>query len=66
MKAINTGKNPYVHKRKDGKPRFTEPTTEDKQISWDRFPKEGSISIIEVLSTIEEKTNFLACFQHFS
>ena len=55
---INTGKNDFVHKRKDGKPRFTEPNTEDIEMEWDLFPKEGSISIIEVLNTIQKKNKF--------
>jgi TnpA family transposase len=63
---INTGKNDFVHKRKDGKPRFTEPNTEDIEMEWDLFPKEGSISIIEVLNTIQRKTNFTETLQHFS
>jgi TnpA family transposase len=62
---INQGKNQFVQKRKDGKPRFTEPT-QDAQVSWDIFPKEATISIIEVLATIQEKTNFTSCLQHFS
>lgn len=63
---INVGKNNFVHKRKDGKPRFTEPNTEDTETQWDLFPKEGSISIIEVLNTIQRKTNFTETLQHFS
>jgi TnpA family transposase len=63
---INVGKNNFVHKRKDGKPRFTEPNTEDTETQWDLFPKEGSISIIEVLNTIQRKTTFTETLQHFS
>lgn len=64
---INDGQNPFVHKRKDGKPRFTEPTTNpESQVSWELFPKEATVSIIEVLTTIQEKTNFTSCLPHFS
>jgi len=63
---INDGQNPFVHKRKDGKPRFTEPTTQDTQVSWELFPKEATVSIIEVLTTIQEKTHFTGCLPHFS
>jgi TnpA family transposase len=63
---INTGENVFVHKRKDGKPRFVEPGTEDKETTWDLFPKEGSISIIEVFNTIQQKTNFIEALNHFS
>jgi hypothetical protein len=67
---INKGQNPFVHKRKDGKPRFIEPTTtttnSENQNSWDLFPKEATVSIIEVLATLQEKTNFTGCLPHFS
>lgn len=63
---INQGQNPFVQKRKDGKPRFTEPTTEEPETTWDLFPKEGSISIIEILNTIQRKVNFTDTFQHFA
>ncbi|MEN9523746.1 MAG: hypothetical protein RL065_2123, partial [Bacteroidota bacterium] len=66
FQRINTSKNEFVQKRKDGKPRFTEPNTEDKETTWDLFPKEGAISIIEVLSTIQQKVNFTDNFQHFA
>ncbi len=63
---INNGENKYVQKRKDGKPRFTEPNTERKSSNLDLFPKDAEIPIIEVLNTLQEKCNFLNAFQHFS
>lgn len=63
---INKGQNQFIQKRKDGKPRFTEPNTEEHETTWDLFPKEGAISIIEVLNTIQQKANFIDNFQHFS
>jgi TnpA family transposase len=66
FQRINEGQNQFVYKRKDGKPRFTEPTTEDAGTTWDLFPKEGSISIIEVLNTVQQKTGFTDIFRHFA
>lgn len=66
FERINQGQNLFVQKRKDGKPRFTEPNTEEREITWDLFPKEGAVSIIEVLNTIQQKVNFTDNFQHFA
>lgn len=63
---INQGENEFVQKRKDGKPRFTEPATQELEITWESFPKEGAVSIIEVLNTIQQKVNFTDSFQHFA
>lgn len=66
FQRINEGQNQFVHKRKDSRPRFTEPTTEDTGTTWELFPKEGSVSIIEVLDTIQQKAGFTNAFQHFA
>jgi TnpA family transposase len=66
FQRINQGQNLFVQKRKDGKPRFTEPNTEEPDTTWDLFPKEGAVSIIEVLNTIQQKVNFTDSLQHFS
>lgn len=63
---INNGQNAFVHKRKDGKPRFTEPTTEAPESPMPLFPKEGQIPIIQVLHTVQEKCHFIDALQHFS
>jgi TnpA family transposase len=63
---INKGQNTFVHKRKDGKPRFTEPTTEAAEFSMPLFPKEGQIPIIQVLHAVQEKCHFIDALQHFS
>lgn len=63
---INKGQNAFVHKRKDGKPRFTEPTTEAAEFSMPLFPKEGHIPIIQVLHAVQEKCHFIDALQHFS
>ncbi|MCU0440623.1 MAG: Tn3 family transposase [Raineya sp.] len=58
--------NPFGQKRKNKKSQFLDPAPPESQVFLDLFPKEGSISIVEVLTTIEQKVNFTACFQHFS
>lgn len=63
---INKGQNTFVHKRKDGKPRFTEPTVESAEFSTPIFPKEGQIPIIQVLHAVQEKCHFIDALQHFS
>lgn len=63
--SLNNGENKFVFSGKGGKPRFRENERQTEKLDLE-FPKEGSIPIIQILNTLQEKTNFLDAFRHYS
>lgn len=61
---ILKGENKHFRKRKNGKYHVVTPKVEKEEIPISIFPDQASISMGEVLSTIDTATNFLNGFTH--
>ena len=62
------GKNPYLSQREDQSLLLQTPKQEKgftTQTPSDLFPKNRFISLLEVLSTVNQGTGFIDCFQHW-
>ena len=61
---ILKGENGHFRKRKNNKYYVVTPKVEKEELDLSIFPSEASISISEVLATIDAATNFLEEFRH--
>lgn len=61
---ILKGENKHLRKRKNSKYYVVTPKVEKQELDTSIFPSEASISISEVLTTINSATNFLEEFRH--
>ena len=61
---IKKGKNKYFRKRQNNTYYVVTPKVEKEELDDSMFPPEASISLSEVLATIDEATNFLTELRH--
>jgi TnpA family transposase len=63
---LDEGTNPYVLRRRNGQPRFTEMKLDAAPVAdIDLFPQDRFVPVYEVLHTVNQHCHFTDCLEHF-